>query len=142
MKKFWMMAAMSGLIAMTACGDDLTTVADVPTLQITDVVVGTGATAVAGKQATVHYTGWVYDANTADHHGKKFDSSVDRGTPYQFTPGVSQVIQGWHQGVPGMKVGGKRTLIIPSSLAYGASGSGSIPGGSAIVFDIELLGVQ
>lgn len=142
MKHLWMLAAAGGLIALAACRDDLTSVADVATLQIIDVTVGTGATAAVGKRLTVHYTGWLYDENTADHHGKKFDSSRDRGTPYQFTPGVDAVIQGWQQGVPGMKVGGRRTLIIPSRLGYGSAGSGSIPGGSALVFDIELLGVQ
>jgi FKBP-type peptidyl-prolyl cis-trans isomerase FkpA len=115
---------------------------DIGALSKNDTVVGTGAESVVGKAATVHYTGWVYEPAAAGNKGKKFDSSVDRGQPFTFTPGVSSVIQGWHQGVPGMRVGGKRTLLIPSSLGYGAVGSGDIPPGSAIVFDIELLSVQ
>ena len=115
---------------------------DIGALSKLDTVIGTGTESVVGKAATVHYTGWLYDPAAAGNKGKKFDSSVDRGQTYTFTPGVSAVIQGWHQGVPGMKVGGKRTLLIPSALGYGANGSGDIPPGSALVFDIELLNVQ
>jgi len=108
-------------------------------LKIIDVKRGTGAVAKAGQMVTVHYTGWLY-VNGAK--GAKFDSSVDRGTPFQFTLGAGNVIPGWDQGVAGMKVGGKRTLIIPPDLGYGASGNGPIPPNSTLIFDVELLGVQ
>jgi FKBP-type peptidyl-prolyl cis-trans isomerase FkpA len=114
---------------------------DIGALSKIETVLGTGAEAVIGKEATVHYTGWVYEPSAAGNKGRKFDSSVDRGQSYRFTPGVSDVIQGWHQGVPGMRVGGKRTLLIPSALGYGGTGNGDIPPYSALVFDIELLAV-
>jgi FKBP-type peptidyl-prolyl cis-trans isomerase FkpA len=111
-------------------------------LKVTDTVVGTGATAATNNMLTVHYTGWLYDVKASDLKGAKFDSSVDRGAPFPFTLG-GNVIAGWNQGIQGMKVGGKRTLIIPSSLGYGASGNGpKIPGNAALVFDVELLSVQ
>lgn len=109
----------------------------------TDEVVGTGAEAVAGKTVSVHYTGWLYDASAPDHKGKKFDSSRDRGQPFNFPLGGGQVIKGWDEGVVGMKVGGKRTLIIPPDLAYGPRGAGSvIPPNATLVFDVELLDVR
>lgn len=123
-----------------ACGDSPTS--PVRSLEKIDVVVGTGVEATTGKTVTVHYTGWLYDENTANHHGSQFDSSVSRGTPYEFILGVTNVIQGWQQGVVGMRVGGRRTLIIPPHLAYGSTGSGPIPPNAALVFDIELLNVQ
>ena len=116
---------------------------NVTSLQITDATVGTGAAATSGKTVSVHYTGWLYDGKAADHHGKKFDSSRDRNDPFSFTLGAGMVIQGWDQGVAGMKVGGQRTLVIPSQLGYGARGAGSaIPPHSTLVFDVELLGVR
>jgi FKBP-type peptidyl-prolyl cis-trans isomerase len=116
---------------------------DITTLQITDGKVGTGAEAVAGKEVTVHYTGWLYDEKAANHHGKKFDSSKDHGEPFSFRLGAGMVIRGWDQGVAGMKVGGARTLIIPSELAYGRRGAGgAIPPNATLVFDVELLGVS
>jgi FKBP-type peptidyl-prolyl cis-trans isomerase len=109
----------------------------------TDVKVGTGAQATAGQQVSVHYTGWLYDETVPDHKGRKFDSSRDRGTPFNFPLGAHRVIQGWDQGVEGMKVGGQRTLIIPASLGYGARGAGGvIPPNATLVFDVELLGVN
>ena len=112
------------------------------TVTIIDKVVGTGAEAIATKTLTVHYTGWLYVPTAADLHGAKFDSSVDKGTPFDFTLNGS-VIEGWKRGVAGMKVGGKRTLIIPPELAYGFSTSNSaIPPNSTLIFDIELLGVK
>ncbi|HEY5037764.1 MAG TPA: FKBP-type peptidyl-prolyl cis-trans isomerase [bacterium] len=97
---------------------------------------GTGAVAKAGQMVSVHYTGWLTD-------GKKFDSSVDRGQPFQFSLGAGQVIKGWDEGVAGMKVGEKRKLTIPSNLGYGAGGAGGvIPGNATLVFDVELLGIQ
>jgi peptidylprolyl isomerase len=97
---------------------------------------GTGASPVAGKQVKVHYTGTL-------ENGAKFDSSVDRGQPFSFTIGVGQVIPGWDEGVLSMKVGGKRKLVIPSQLGYGASGAGGvIPPNATLIFDVELLEVQ
>ncbi len=105
-------------------------------LQIDDTKVGTGDVAVAGKGVTVHYTGWLTD-------GTKFDSSKDRGTPFQFQLGSGQVIKGWDQGVAGMKVGGVRKLTIPPELGYGARGAGGvIPPNATLVFEVELLGVN
>lgn len=109
---------------------------DQPTeLQITDSQVGTGAEAVDGKKIKVHYTGTLTN-------GTKFDSSVDRGTPFEFVLGAHQVIEGWDKGFAGMKVGGKRKLVIPPSMGYGSQATGSIPANSTLIFDVELLDVQ
>ena len=109
-------------------------------LKYTDDKTGDGATAAAGSKVSVHYTGWLYNNGAK---GAKFDSSVDRGKPFQFTLGAHQVIAGWDEGVAGMKVGGKRTLIIPPELGYGARGAGGvIPPNATLMFDVELLGVQ
>ena len=104
-------------------------------LGIEDLVVGTGAEATTGQKVRVHYTGWLTD-------GKKFDSSVDRGQPFNFQLGRGQVIKGWDQGVAGMKVGGKRKLTVPPELGYGARGfPGAIPPNSTLVFEVELVGI-
>jgi FKBP-type peptidyl-prolyl cis-trans isomerase FkpA len=116
---------------------------NITSLQVTDGRVGAGPTATAGKEVTVHYTGWLYDPKAADRHGRKFDSSRDHGQPFTFRLGSGMVIRGWDQGVAGMKVGGTRTLVIPSDLGYGARGTGEIiPPNSTLVFDVELLGVK
>lgn len=104
-------------------------------LQIQDEVVGTGEVANTGNRVTVHYTGRFTD-------GKVFDSSVTRGEPFQFVLGSGQVIKGWDQGVVGMKVGGKRILIVPPDLGYGMEDYGPIPGGSTLIFEVELLKVE
>ncbi len=107
-----------------------------------DVVQGSGAEAKSGM-VKVHYTGWLHDPAAADGHGKKFDSSVDRGQPFEFHLGGGQVIRGWDEGVVGMKVGGKRTLIIPPEMGYGARGAGgAIPPNATLVFDVELVSVR
>jgi FKBP-type peptidyl-prolyl cis-trans isomerase len=106
----------------------------------TETEIGTGAEATSGKSVSVHYTGWLQEPG--GQKGKKFDSSVDRGSPFSFRLGAGQVIKGWDEGVAGMKVGGKRTLIIPSELGYGARGAGGvIPPNATLIFDVELLGV-
>jgi FKBP-type peptidyl-prolyl cis-trans isomerase len=109
-------------------------------LQIIDTTVGTGATPKPGQICVMHYTGWLYENGTK---GKKFDSSVDRGQPFEFPIGQHRVIAGWDEGVATMKVGGKRTLIIPAALGYGARGAGSvIPPNATLMFDVELLDVK
>ena len=113
--------------------------------QITDTKVGAGAEAAAGKSVLVHYTGWFYKQLAAGGKGRKFDSSRDGGRePLSFTLGQGRVIKGWDQGLVGMKVGGKRTLIIPSHLAYGKAGAGggSIPPDAPLIFEVELLDVK
>jgi FKBP-type peptidyl-prolyl cis-trans isomerase len=108
-------------------------------LIINDTVVGSGATAVAGQEVSVHYTGWLFFGG---ERGRKFDSSKDRGAPFEFALGAGQVIKGWDEGVQGMKIGGSRTLTIPPELGYGARGAGGvIPPNATLIFDVELLGV-
>jgi peptidylprolyl isomerase len=118
--------------------DKMTELAD--GLKYTDTRTGTGAEAVPGHKVTVNYTGWL------DHNGqkgRKFDSSLDRNQPFTFTLGAQQVIRGWDEGVAGMKVGGKRTLIIPPDLGYGPRGAGGvIPPDATLIFDVELLKVD
>lgn len=112
-------------------------------LQRIDQQAGTGAVAIAGNDVTVHYTGWLYDENAPEKRGQKFDSSVDRGEPFTFLLGAGQVIRGWDDGVAGMKVGGKRLLLIPSDYGYGQEGAGGvIPPGASLVFEVELLDVK
>ena len=108
-----------------------------------DTLVGEGREAESGFMVSVHYTGWLYDETAADNKGEKFDSSVDRGQPFEFALGDGQVIQGWDQGFAGMKVGGNRTLIIPPEMGYGARGAGGvIPPNATLIFDVELLDVK
>lgn len=109
-------------------------------LQITDSKVGTGASPRTGQICVMHYTGWLYQNGAK---GAKFDSSVDRGQPFEFPIGTGRVIRGWDEGVAGMKVGGKRTLIIPPDLGYGARGAGGvIPPNATLIFEVELLDVK
>ena len=118
-------------------GVDTTKMTKAPSgLWYTDVTTGQGAEAEPGRTVRVHYTGWL-------PNGKKFDSSRDRGEPFAFTLGEGQVITGWDEGVKGMKVGGRRKLVLPPSMAYGEAGAPpDIPPGSTLVFDVEVLGVQ
>lgn len=117
--------------------------AKITQLQKTDMTVGTGAEAVVGKIAVVHYTGWLYDPSAADKKGRKFDSSLDRHSPFSFPIGGGRVIRGWDEGVAGMRVGGRRSLIIPPDMAYGSRGAGGvIPPDATLLFEVELLDVR
>jgi FKBP-type peptidyl-prolyl cis-trans isomerase FkpA len=108
-------------------------------LQIEDLVLGEGAEATAGASVQVHYTGWLYTDGKA---GRKFDSSKDRGEPFEFPLGAGHVIRGWDEGVQGMRVGGKRNLIIPADLGYGARGAGGvIPPNATLLFEVDLLDI-
>ncbi len=114
-----------------------------PQVEIIDRVVGKGKEATRGSSVFVHYTGWLHKPLAPKQRGKKFDSSLDRGEPLNFQLGAGTVIKGWEQGVAGMKVGGKRTLVIPSALAYGKRGAGSmIPADADLIFDVELVDVK
>ena len=109
-------------------------------LQFEDTVVGTGASPQRGQTCVMHYTGWLWVDSAK---GAKFDSSVDRGRPFTFPIGQGRVIKGWDEGVATMKIGGKRTLLIPAELGYGARGAGgAIPPNATLLFEVELLGVQ
>ena len=126
-----------GMAGNVAAADKVKTASG---LEYTDNQVGTGVEAAKGKNVSVHYTGWL--DNNGDK-GAKFDSSVDRGEAFNFPLGAGMVIKGWDEGVAGMKVGGKRTLIIPPELGYGARGAGGvIPPNAKLIFDVELLGVK
>lgn len=140
MKRVLMVLA---LACASACGSSATSpsVGVNVSFSATDLTVGTGATAVAGRTVSMNYTGWLYDASKTDNKGTQFDTSIGRGV-FSFLLGAGQVIAGWDQGVPGMKVGGSRRLIIPPSLGYGASGAGPIPGNATLVFDVSLVAVQ
>ncbi|TMH62981.1 MAG: FKBP-type peptidyl-prolyl cis-trans isomerase [Betaproteobacteria bacterium] len=117
--------------------------AKITQLQKTDTMVGTGAEAVSGKIAVVHYTGWLYDPSLADKKGRKFDSSLDRRSPFSFPLGGGRVIRGWDEGVAGMRVGGRRTLVIPPEMAYGSRGAGGvIPPDATLIFEVELVEVR
>ena len=155
MKRFSaVLGALLVAVAIAACQEDIddhhqgqesTTVtqSNITELVKTDDRVGDGNEAVSGRRVTVHYTGWLYDANKADHKGTKFDSSRDRNEPFDFMLGAGQVIRGWDEGVAGMKVGGRRTLTIPPGMGYGARGArGVIPPNATLIFDVELLDVR
>ena len=134
-------AAFLSLLLLAACGGPPPyTGGDVHELQRIDMMVGEGATAAAGDEVSVHYTGWLYDENAPRKRGAKFDSSRDRGQPFVFKLGTGRVIRGWDEGVAGMRVGGTRELHIPAFLGYGAEGAGRvIPPGASLVFEVELL---
>ena len=128
------------LLAAAGCGSSSTTspTSNAPYSQI-DLVIGAGTQASVGSRATVSYTGWLYDMSRTDGKGAQFDSSPS----FTFVVGAGQVIKGWDQGVPGMRVGGQRRLVLPPDLAYGSNGAGaSIPPNATLVFDIGLLSVQ
>jgi FKBP-type peptidyl-prolyl cis-trans isomerase len=113
------------------------------TMQKIDLAPGNGPEIKTGQNALVHYTGWLYDAAAPDNTGKKFDSSLDRNEPFEFPVGAGMVIKGWDEGVVGMKVGGKRRLVIPPDMGYGARGAGGvIPPNATLVFDIELIEIR
>jgi len=131
-----LLTASHGALAQST-GKTMTTASG---LQITDSKVGTGASPKPGQICVMHYTGWLYENG---EKGKKFDSSVDRNEPFEFPIGKHQVIAGWDEGVATMKVGGKRTLIIPPAMGYGARGAGGvIPPNATLMFDVELLAVK
>ncbi len=133
-------ATLSFTAPLAAAAPDAGTVTLPSGLQIHDEVVGTGPEPRAGQTVNVHYTGWLYNQGVK---GAKFDSSRDRGAPFSFRLGTSMVIQGWDQGVATMHVGGKRTLIIPPALGYGARGAGGvIPPNATLMFDVELLSIN
>jgi len=130
-------AAFAPTAASAQTGKPMTTASG---LQIIDTTVGTGASPTPGQTCVMHYTGWLYENGKK---GKKFDSSVDRNEPFEFPIGQHRVIAGWDEGVATMKVGGKRTLIIPPALGYGARGAGgAIPPNATLIFDVELLAVK
>jgi FKBP-type peptidyl-prolyl cis-trans isomerase len=131
------LAVVPTLAAAQTSGKPMTTASG---LQIIDTSVGTGASPKPGQTCVMHYTGWLYEDGKK---GKKFDSSVDRNEPFEFPIGQHRVIAGWDEGVASMKVGGKRTLIIPPALGYGARGAGGvIPPNATLMFDVELLAVK
>ena len=137
--------AVAGAAALAACGAPELPPATVGVdqLQVTDLVVGSGADALAGKRVTVHYSGWLYDPAEPESKGRPFDSSRESGRPFTFALGAGQVIAGWDRGVQGMKVGGQRRLVIPHELAYGERGAGGvIPPRATLVFDVELLDLR
>jgi peptidylprolyl isomerase len=133
----------TGLLTMSSDDASAQTAKPVTTssgLQMIDTKPGTGASPKQGQTAVVHYTGYLNDNG---NKGKKFDSSVDRGQPFEFPVGAGRVIKGWDEGVASMKIGGKRTLIVPPQLGYGAAGAGGvIPPNATLIFDVELLGVK
>ncbi len=150
---FQIIATLACALALTACGggsddDDTTSIpTDLSGLTKTDLVVGTGIEAIAGDQLTVNYTGWLYDSTKTDGKGAQFETST-AGSPFTFTLGRGTVISGWDQGIPGMRVGGKRRLTIPYSLAYGATAKSAgasgvaIPAYSPLVFEIEVVAIK
>ena len=134
-------ALVSIALFITACTDSTTAPTSYAPFSQIDVMVGTGAEAATGKTVTMNYTGWLYDSTQPLQRGAQFDSSIGT-TPFSFRLGANQVIKGWEQGVPGMKVGGMRQLVIPPSLAYGGTRQGKIPPNATLIFEITLLDAQ
>ena len=133
-------AAATGVFAMSEPADAQPVTTTPSGLKIIDIKIGTGHSPRTGQICVMHYTGWLYENGAK---GKKFDSSLDRGKPFEFPIGTHRVIAGWDEGVATMKVGGKRTLIIPPDLAYGSRGAGGvIPPNATLIFDVELLAVK
>jgi FKBP-type peptidyl-prolyl cis-trans isomerase FkpA len=137
--------ALTFAVAAAACDNGPASPGLLPTAPFsqTDLRVGTGPQAASGQRVTVNYTGWIFDPQQPEQKGRQFDSSAGR-TPFSFLLGAGQVIRGWDQGLPGMRVGGARRLVIPPDLAYGAAGAGNgaIPPNATLVFEVELLDVQ
>ena len=133
--------AVGGASAAQAATAPAATAAPAKQLQTIDTVVGKGKQAAAGNTVTIKYTGWLYSPQSPQGHGPQFDTSVG-GAPFTFPLGAGAVIKGWDQGVVGMKVGGKRTLIIPAELGYGSRGVGPIPPNANLIFDVELVDVK
>ena len=137
---FALIAAMAGATVSLAPANAQPVMTTSSGLKIIEIKAGTGATPKTGQTCVMHYTGWLYENGKK---GKKFDSSLDSGQPFEFRIGQHQVIAGWDEGVATMKVGGKRTLIIPPDLGYGARGAGgAIPPNATLLFDVELLAVK
>ena len=135
-----LLAATTGVLALSESADAQNVVTTSSGLKYIDVKAGTGASPQTGQTCVMHYTGWLYENGKK---GAKFDSSVDRGEPFEFPVGAGRVIKGWDEGVASMKVGGKRTLIVPPALGYGARGAGGvIPPNATLMFDVELLGTK
>jgi FKBP-type peptidyl-prolyl cis-trans isomerase FkpA len=133
--------AMTVVIGLGAgCGSSPTTPTDAVPFSQLDLRLGTGGEAASGNTLQVNYTGWLFDASKTDQKGLQFDTSIGRDV-FTFQVGVGQVIKGWDQGLPGMKIGGLRRLVVPASLAYGAFRNGPIPPNSTLVFEIELVDV-
>lgn len=149
--KLTLVAAFVATLALTACGSSDNSPVQVPPPPVSandpaalvskDTVLGTGAEAAIGKGINVNYTGWLYDPTKPDNKGAQFETTIGK-QPVAFMLTKGTLIEGWTDGIPGMKVGGKRTLTIPSSKGYGTSGKGPVPANTGMVFDIELLGVN
>ncbi len=138
---FMLTITLAAMITLTACEKSIAPPGITKFVQ-TDTLIGGGTEAKTGMKVTVHYTGWLYDETLADKKGTQFDSSHNRNKPFDFTLGAGRVIKGWDQGVAGMKVGGKRTLMIPPQLGYGSRGAGSaIPANASLLFEVELVAV-
>ncbi|WP_202414309.1 FKBP-type peptidyl-prolyl cis-trans isomerase [Duganella flavida] len=148
MKRLLFTCALGLTLAITGCdrakapqAPSASATANAVPFQKIDTTVGEGKEATTGATAVVNYTGWLYVADAPAQHGAQFDSSVGRA-PFSFPLGAGQVIPGWDEGVKGMKVGGKRTLIVPASMGYGENGVGPIPPNATLIFDVELLDVR
>ena len=142
MRRYLLLAS---CVLLAACGSDSpsapTPAPAPPAFAQTDLVVGSGTEATAGRRLSVHYTLWLYDPAQPELKGRQMETSAG-GAPFSFTLGAGQVIAGWDQGFAGMRVGGRRRLVVPPALAYGSRGQGSIPPNTSLVFDVELVAVQ